>query len=88
MPRSLKRPDAEADRRVVLGVVLGAYGVHGWVRVKPLGDDRTNLLAARQWGLRLDGAVREMTLLEAKEHGAAVVARVGAIPVVTWRRGE
>jgi 16S rRNA processing protein RimM len=79
VPGSPKRPEADEDRRVVLGVVLGAYGVQGWLRIKPLGEDRANLLDAPQWGLRLGDIVRELTLEEAKEHGAVVVARLAGI---------
>jgi 16S rRNA processing protein RimM len=69
----------EAAPRVALGVVHGAFGIHGWIRIKPYGDDVTTLLSERTWGLTLRGGFREARVVEAKEHGAAVLAHVAGV---------
>jgi 16S rRNA processing protein RimM len=59
--------------------VLGAFGIKGWLRIKPLGHDFESLLQQPVWALDLQGTVREVRVDEAKAHGGAVVARVAGI---------
>lgn len=41
----------DADRYVVLGRVIGAYGVRGWLRIQALGDDPLSWRAMDTWWL-------------------------------------
>jgi 16S rRNA processing protein RimM len=60
---------------VALGVVRGAYGVKGWVRIQPLGTDAT-LQSARPWWLQLQGGgVRELTVSGVKPHSGVLLAK-------------
>ncbi len=65
---------------MTVGYVSGAYGVHGWVRIKPYSADADALLNVRRWWLgRADAAgectdVREVEMLQAKLHSGDVVA--------------
>jgi len=71
---------AENDTsRVVLGTVLGAFGIRGWIRVKPLGQDAANLLGQSVWGLSLRATTRDVRVEEVKEHGGSVLARLAGI---------
>jgi 16S rRNA processing protein RimM len=64
----------------VLGAVLGAFGVHGWIRIKPLGQDAAALLDQQTWGLsKPTAASREVRVIEAKQHGSVVLAQLAGI---------
>ena len=65
--------------RIVLGRVLGAYGIQGWVRVRPFTNDSDGLLSQPVWGLSRADQVRELRVEEAKFHGGAVVARLAGV---------
>ena len=64
---------------IVLGRILGAWGVQGWIRIKSFGDEDGGLLEQTAWRLRHDGAAREVEVLEAKPHGGDIVARLAGI---------
>ncbi len=60
---------------VALGVVRGAYGVKGWVRIQPLGTEGT-LQSARPWWLQLqDGGVQELKVSGVKPHSGTLLAK-------------
>ena len=69
---------------VVVGYVTGAYGVAGWVRVKPFSSDADALLGTKRWWLSAPGPaqveaatdVRDVDMLQAKSHGGDVVAQL------------
>jgi 16S rRNA processing protein RimM len=64
---------------VTVGYVTGAYGIAGWVRVKPFSDDADALLGARRWWLNKPesaSSLRDIDMLQAKSHGGDVVAQL------------
>ena len=65
--------------RVELGRVLGAFGIHGWIRVQPLGPDSETLLQQPSWGIELRGMRREHRVDEAKQHGNTVLAKLAGV---------
>lgn len=61
------------DDLVLVGHVTGAYGVAGWIRIRPYSSEAQALLQARSWWLdRPD--LHDVQVLQAKRHGAEVVA--------------
>jgi 16S rRNA processing protein RimM len=54
--------------------VAGAWGVKGWVKVQPVADDPQALLHARHWHLQAGDRAIALTIIEARRHGAAVIA--------------
>lgn len=59
-----------------LGVVRGAYGVKGWVRVAPFSPDAAVLMQAREWWLKRDGsAPLPVTVEAARRHSGNIVAK-------------
>lgn len=60
---------------VEMGVVGGAYGVHGWIKVAPWSAQRDALVAHRSWWI--DG--RERSVESARQHGAQVIARLPGV---------
>ncbi|RXZ37995.1 ribosome maturation factor RimM [Oxalobacteraceae bacterium CAVE-383] len=63
---------------VTVGYVSGAYGIAGWVRIKPYSDDADALLNARRWWLGKPESpeLRDIDMLHAKSHGGDVVAQL------------
>jgi 16S rRNA processing protein RimM len=75
-----------------MGEVLAAYGVRGWLKVRPFTASPAALLAYRTWWLKKDGAWREFAVAEARRHGDAVAGclegfatREDALP---WRGAQ
>lgn len=67
------------DDLVLVGYVSGAYGLDGWVRIRPYSSDADALLHARTWWLaqpKLESALRDVEMMQAKSHGGDVVARL------------
>lgn len=60
---------------VELGVLRGAYGVKGWVRIAPHDVEAPVLRATRRWWLRQDGVVVEVDVTGVRRHGAGIVAK-------------
>jgi len=63
------------DDLIVVGYVSGAYGIHGWVRIKPYSSDADALLNARTWWLD-EPELRDVEMVSAKAHGGDVVAQL------------
>jgi len=60
---------------VLVGHVIGAYGIHGWVRIRPYSAEADALLHARTWWLDKP-ALRDVDMMQAKIHGDDVVAQL------------
>lgn len=60
---------------VVLGKIIDPYGVQGWVRVHPFGDDPSSWAAMPTWWLTGEGADdwRETGLKACRLHGDGLV---------------
>ena len=61
------------DDLVLVGHVTGAYGIKGWVRIKPYSADADALLHAKTWWLDKPG-LRDVDVMQVKTHGEDVVA--------------
>lgn len=66
---------AVPDDLVLVGYVTGAYGIQGWVRIKPYSADADALLHAKTWWLDKP-ELRDVDMLQAKTHGEDVVAQL------------
>jgi 16S rRNA processing protein RimM len=60
---------------VLVGYVSGAYGINGWVRIKPYSADADALLHAKTWWLDKPD-VHDFEMMQAKIHGEDVVAQL------------
>lgn len=63
------------DDLVLVGYITGAYGLKGWVRVRPYSADADALLAARNWWLDKP-EMRDVSMMQSKTHGGDVVAQI------------
>lgn len=60
---------------VELGVLRGAYGVKGWIRVQSHSAQAPVLRACRRWWL-LDEPTRAVQVIGVRRHGAILVAKL------------
>jgi len=65
-----------AESPVVMGRVLGAYGVKGWVRIHPHTESPDGLARFREWWLESGGTWRPVQVAECSRHGSQLVARL------------
>lgn len=63
------------DDLVLVGHVTGAYGIQGWVRIKPYSADADAMLHAKTWWLDKSG-LRDVDMMQARIHGEDVVAQL------------
>jgi len=73
-----------------VGHITGAYGIHGWVRIKPYSADADALLHAKTWWLgqaerslmsgEAQPELREVDRMQSKIHGEDVVAQLVGVP--------
>jgi 16S rRNA processing protein RimM len=63
------------DDLVLVGYVTGAYGIQGWIRIKPYSADADALLYAKTWWLDKP-ELRDVDMMQAKIHGEDVVAQL------------
>lgn len=66
------------DDLVLVGYVAGAYGLQGWVRIKPYSTDADALLTAKTWWLDKPD-FHDVEMMQAKDHSGDVVARLMGI---------
>ena len=63
------------DDLVLVGYVSGAYGLNGWIRIRPYASDADALLTAKTWWLDKP-ALRDVAMMQAKMHSGDVVAQL------------
>jgi 16S rRNA processing protein RimM len=63
---------------VVVGYVSGAYGIQGWVRIKPYSDDADALLHAKTWWIDKPD-FHDVEMMQARNHSGDVVAKLMGI---------
>ena len=71
--------DSGNDPAIVVGRISGAFGVRGWVKAVSFTDPPLNLLGYRPWTLLRGDVGRRVEVLEGREHGGAVVARLKGV---------
>ena len=95
---SVAAPSLTADAgwpedAVEVGIVVDAWGLKGWIKVKPFASDPQALFSSRRWFLKPSekaGVLRPATFVKAlppllritqvKEHGDVVVALAQEVP--------
>ena len=64
---------------VILGRVVGLFGVRGWVKVHSYTEPREALLEYRGWLLGRDGDWQPVEVAEGRQHGKGIVVRLQGI---------
>jgi len=68
-----------AEQRVLVGRVVGLYGVRGWVKIFSFTEPRTNILEYAPWHLHGDEDFPECTIAEGRVHGKGLIARIDGV---------
>lgn len=59
-----------------MGVVRGAYGIKGWIRVTPFSTDAEALTQSRRWWLKSEGLPPQPLEVEAvRRHSGSILAK-------------
>lgn len=58
---------------------MGAFGIQGWIRIRPFSESPDSLLQQTAWTLRRGDETTAATVEEARMHGAFVLARLAGI---------
>lgn len=66
------------DDLTQVGFVFGAYGVAGWVRVRPFSEDADALLSVKTWWIDKP-ALRDVDVMRVKLHGGDVCAQLAGV---------
>ncbi|WP_144769659.1 ribosome maturation factor RimM [Herbaspirillum sp. SJZ099] len=65
---------------VIVGHVTGAYGIQGWIRVRPYSAQADALLNAKTWWLEKSGLPKQdAEVMQSKGHSGDVVARLTGV---------
>lgn len=64
---------------IVLGALHGAYGLKGWVRIRPF-QDTASLLASKNWFLiEREGQNHPIVVEDVKEHAGGLIAKIKGV---------
>lgn len=64
------------DSQIIVGRIVGIYGVRGWVKVVSHTDPRENILTYRPWRVRIKGQWRTMEADDGRIQGKGLVAHL------------
>ena len=64
---------------VLLGRIVGLFGVNGWVKVFSYTDPREAILNYDRWLLMQNDAWKDATIAEGKRHGKSIIARFDGV---------
>jgi 16S rRNA processing protein RimM len=67
------------DRQVVLGTIVGAFGVAGWVNVQSYTDPPENLLKYAEWRLRAEQRESRLKLVTGRVTAKGVSAQLEGV---------
>lgn len=70
---------------VVLGRIVAPFGIKGWVKIQPFGDDPIDWATMPQWWIAQDADApdhdwRASGLIACREHGPGLIAQLEASP--------
>ena len=72
-------PGKADDAPIVIGKLIGAHGVRGWLKVYSWTQPRENILRYDPWLLRRGGEWRSVRLLDGRKQGKSIVARLDGV---------
>jgi len=67
---------ASTEELIVLGKITSVHGVRGEVKIYSFTDPIDNLLKYRHWTLRRGGEVRQVELVQGRQQGRLLVAKL------------
>ncbi len=70
---------AAESRRIVIGKVMGHFGVKGWVKIQSWTEPREKIIEYRPWLLEIGGGWQEWQVLEGRIHGKSMIAHLRGV---------
>jgi 16S rRNA processing protein RimM len=67
---------ADAGQRILLGRIVGVFGIQGWVKIESWTRPPENILDYRQWQLGRAGRWQAARLIEGRRQGRGLVAQL------------
>jgi 16S rRNA processing protein RimM len=71
--------DAAGDKRLLLGKIVGLFGVDGWVKVESYTEPRTQIFKYRPWWLKRRDGEAEIDGAQGRAQGKGLVATLPGI---------
>lgn len=70
---------------IVMGRVVAPFGVKGWIRINPFGDDPLSWAEMSEWWISADSEApqdqwKSVKVLSCQEHGGSLIAQVAEVP--------
>ena len=79
-----RSPSQGAERRVLMGRVVGVFGVRGWLKIESYSEPRDRLFSYRPWLIGRAGVLREVGReVESQRHLRTFLALAPASPWAT-----
>ncbi|HET9679768.1 MAG TPA: ribosome maturation factor RimM [Gammaproteobacteria bacterium] len=72
-------PKELPDNNVIIGQVIGLYGVRGWVKVFSHTKPRESILNFNPWLIKRGDDWQEMALAEGRQQGKNIIARLAGV---------
>lgn len=76
MSEAIPPPAEPGERRVLMGRVVGVFGVRGWLKIESYSNPRGQLFRYRPWLMGRDGKLQEVQPLDLREQGRGVVVQL------------
>jgi 16S rRNA processing protein RimM len=74
------------ERRVLMGKVVGIFGVRGWLKIESYSQPRDRVFAYRPWLMGRSKVLREVKPVELREQGKNVVVQLPGCETVEQAR--
>lgn len=65
-----------SERLLIVGKIVGLYGVQGWVKLESYTEPRTKIFSYRPWSVQLPGGDVEIDDVNGREQGKGLVGRL------------
>ena len=69
-------PACGADTLIIVGRIVGLYGVRGWVKIRSYTQPAENILSYGPWTIGAPGRWREAQVQVGRVHGKGIVAQL------------
>ena len=65
--------------KMLVGKITAAYGIKGWVKIHSFTSPKENIVSYLPWNLELGSKALQLDVLELREHGKGLVARLDTV---------
>lgn len=72
-------PDHGVSEPVVVGKIVGLFGVKGWVKIRSYTDPRVQIAEYRPWRVAMDGEWLSFDVEAVQPQGKSLIARLAGI---------